>query len=620
MGIFDKAIERLATQISKAAPAPIVTPITDDQIRNALEQYGTAVGLPRDPRLAGIPFSPGLPLVPSSINPLGPDGRPAPRRYEYASAQNINVTPTKLVPFSTLRAAAEQIDILRRCIEVLKSKILGMDWDIVLGEDAVEKIMAETGERSYTKAMQIAKDKYGTEIDRLKEFWEMPDVSNGLVFSDWLNMALEDILVLDALAIYPQRNIKGELKGLQIIDGSTIKPLIDDRGMRPTPPNPAFQQILYGFPRSEFAAADDSVDADGEFSSDELAYLVKNRRSNSIYGYSPTERALPIADIYLRRQQWIRAEYTDGVIPELLLKSDGTFTPDQIRAYENILNDYLSGQTEQRKRATILTQGLEPVQLEGYGEKFKDTLDEYLITAITGHFGVQPSEIGMTAKQGLGNSGVQDGQASSAELIATIPLANWISKMLSHLSYSWLGAPRALEFKIMPSARTDFEAVARANDIKLKNGTLTRNEARSREGLPLLNSPVADQPTIYTGADVLLITEQGVESIGGVDPFAELPALPEQQAEQPAIPDQPEAAAAPVAQAEDNTPTEQPSTQPDNKAARNELYKFMRWIRNNPKNTFAFEHVPATYAETLNKFISVEDFEGARWYAERYLA
>jgi hypothetical protein len=610
MGLLDNIAKRVADQITKAAPT--VTPITQEQIRNAMEQYGTSVGLPRDPMLGRAPFSAGVPIVPGAINPLRSDGRPDPRRYEYQVAQNINVTPTKLVPFSTLRAAAEQIDILRRCIEVLKAKITGMEWDIVLAEDAVEKIMTETGERSYAKAMQIAKDKYQGEIDRLKTFWEMPDVSNGLVFSDWLNMALEDILVLDAFAIFPQRNVKGDLRSLQIIDGSTIKPLIDDRGMRPAPPHPAYQQILYGFPRSEFAAADDSVEADGEFSSDELAYMIRNRRSNSTYGYSPVERALPIADIYLRRQQWIRAEYTDGVIPELILKSDGTFSPDQIRAYENILNDYLSGQTEQRKRATILTQGLDPIQLDGYGEKFKDTLDEYLITAITGHFGVFPSEIGMTAKQGLGNSGVQSGQAESSEVIGTIPLANWISRMLTHLSYSWLGAPRALELKIMPSGRQDAEATARANDIKLKNGTLTRNEARSKEGLPLLNSPVADQPTIYAGNEVLVITEQGVEAIGGGE--APQPAIAQQPTPQP------EEAPAAEAQPEDNTPHTEPVDQPNDKAARNELYKFMRWLRKNPKSTFAFEHVPETYAATLNKFVSVEDLEGARWYAERYLA
>jgi hypothetical protein len=66
---------------------------------------------------------------------------------------------------------------------------------------------------------------------------------------DWLNIALEEILVLDAWAIWPQKTVGGELYGLQILDGSTIKPLIDDRGMRPMPPYSSYQQILFGFPR-----------------------------------------------------------------------------------------------------------------------------------------------------------------------------------------------------------------------------------------------------------------------------------------------------------------------------------------------------------------------------------
>jgi hypothetical protein len=87
-------------------------------------------------------------------------------------------------------------------------------------------------------------------------------------------------------------------------------------------PNAAYQQILYGFPRAEFTANDDDPQADGEFTSDDLQYLIRNRRTTSAYGFSPTERALPLADIYLRRQQWIRAEYTDGVMPELMFTTD----------------------------------------------------------------------------------------------------------------------------------------------------------------------------------------------------------------------------------------------------------------------------------------------------------
>ena len=609
MGILDNFAKRVADQITKASP--IATPISEAQITAAFNQYGTSVGLPRNPFLGDVPFTPGIPIVPGAINNLRADGRPDPRRYEYQVAQNINITETRLVPFKTLRAAADQIDIIRRCVEVMKHKLIGLEWDIVLAPDAAEKVMAESGEKTYTRAMELAKAKFSDEINRARKFWETPDLSNGMVFTDWLNMAAEEILVLDAWAIWPQKNVKGDLLGLQILDGSTIKPLIDDRGMRPLPPYPAFQQILYGFPRSEFSAPEEEMEADGEFSSDEMSYLVRNRRTNTVYGYSPVERSLALADIYLRRQQWIRAEYTDGVIPELILKSDGVFTPDQLKAYENVLNDYLSGMTENRKRASILPQGLDPIQLEGYGEKFKDTLDDYLVTAICGHFGVQPSEIGMNSKSGLGGSGIQQGEAASSEVIGLVPMANWVGKMISQLSYVYLGMPRELEFKFMPSDRNDGEALAREMDIRAKNGSLSINEMRSKSGEPLLSAPEADQPLIVTPAGTFFITDEGLKPVGGdlsaglETPEVAKPEISTPVTEKPAV-----EASAPVESEE----------QAAEKAIKKEIGQFVRWLRKSPSNTFNFTVVPTVYGETLNKFVEAQDFDGARWYAERYLA
>ena len=78
--------------------------------------------VPPVPPRATVPFGPGNPIIPGAINPINPlTGRPEPRRYEYQVAQNINIVPTRLVPFSTLRDAGDSIDILRRCIEFLKS-------------------------------------------------------------------------------------------------------------------------------------------------------------------------------------------------------------------------------------------------------------------------------------------------------------------------------------------------------------------------------------------------------------------------------------------------------------------------------------------------------------------
>lgn len=604
MGLLDNFAKRVANEIVKSPNLPVgAVTMTEAQMRSGANNnttYNQSIGLPRNPITPSVPFSPGMPIVPGAINPPNPlTGRPEPRRYEFQVAQNINVTETRLVPFKTLRAAADQIDILRRCIEVLKAKVTSLDWDIVLAEDASEKLIAEIG-GNQVRAAQSAREQFSDEISRMRQFWEAPDKSNGLVFADWLNIALEEILVLDAWAVWPQTSVGGDLLALQILDGSTIKPLIDDRGMRPESPYPAYQQILYGFPRSEFSAADEAEEADGEFTTDELAYMIKNRRTMTLYGYSPTERALAVADIYLRRQQWLRAEYTDGVTPELLMKTDANFgnNPDLLRAYENIFNNDLAGQTEQRKRVRLLPVGMEPVQFDGYGERFKDVLDDYLVNSICGHFGVMPSEIGFTPKSGLGGAGHQQGQAQSGEVIGSIPLSNWVGRMLTNLSYVFLGMPRELEFKFMPSERQDSEATARTHDIEVKNGSITINEMRSFAGRSLIDSEEADLPIMVLGNTAYFITEEGAV------PFDTSVAVEQanENGEEPL---------------EIESPKEEVN---DAVKAQDEIKRFLRWIKKSPDRQFNFQAVPVVYSEVLNKFISIKDYDSARWYAERYLA
>jgi hypothetical protein len=618
MGLRDRIAKALLQgQVEKAPnlPAGSVT-LTEQQMRlNALNQiaqnYGNSTPLPRNPWLAAVPFGPGTPITPGAINPVREDGRPDPRRYEYQVAQNINVTETRLVPFKTLRASADQIDILRRCIEVIKNKVTGLDWDIVLGTDASEKIAATSG-GDHVRAMAKAREKYTDEINRMRMFWENPDRANGLTFSDWLMIALEEILVIDAWAIWPQRSVGGDLYGLQILDGSTIKPLLDDRGMRPMAPNAAFQQILYGFPRAEFTANDDDPSADGEFTSDDLQYLVRNRRTTSVYGFSPTERALPLADIYLRRQQWIRAEYTDGVLPELMFTTDENWgtNPDLLRAYENIFNDDLAGQTQQRKRLRLLPAGMTPVQFEGYGEKFKDTLDDYLITSICGHYGVQPAEIGFAPKGGLGGAGFEEGRAESAEAIGTQPLVNWISKMLTNISYTYLGMPRELEFKLMTSKRLDNETNARKNQIEVTSGGKTINERRSELGLPLLDTPQADMPILMAGASTFLFSPDGI-----IDAST--------------------ASTAPALSGPNATPTEpvteigeKPKEEPgvleeeeiDNET-KTEVKAFMKWANKGKRaRLFEFKSLDPIVADALNRCAYEGDLDSARALAKAYLS
>ena len=628
MGLRDRLVRVLQGDSEKAPnlPAGSVT-LTETQMRNIAQgaigqTYGNNVPLPRNPWMSMVPFGPGIPITPGAVNPLDPaTGRPEPRRYEYQVAQNINITETRVVPFSVLRASADQIDILRRCVEVIKAKMVSLEWDIVLGQDAAEKITAESGQ-DHVKALAKARQEFDDEIDRIRTFWENPDKSNGLTFTDWLNIAVEEVLVIDALAIWPQKTVGGELYGLQILDGSTIKPLLDDRGMRPMSPSPAYQQILYGFPRSEFEATNEDPQADGEFTSDDLVYLVRNRRSMSVYGFSPVERALPLADIYLRRQQWIRTEYTDGVMPEMMFKTDATWgtNPDLLLAYENIFNDDLAGQTKQRKRARLLPAGIEPIMPEGYGEKFKDTLDDFLIASICGHFGVQPTEIGYSPKgNGLGGKGFEDGKANSADLIGVSPFVTWFNKQITNISYTYLGMPRELEFKLMPSRKSDTEQMAQRNDLELRGASKTINESRSEKGLPLLDLPEADMPMLVTGSAVYLFSPDGVLDITSLTGGEEIGENTQEYDQDGNLID-----VSQNGKPQEETPNQNTGAQlrrdEMGNGIQSEVKAFMKWAKKGKhERQFDFKMIDPVVADALNRCAYEGDIETIKSLTKAYL-
>jgi hypothetical protein len=52
--------------------------------------------------------------------------------------------------------------------------------------------------------------------------------------------------VLDAAAFELRRNRGGKIIGLDVVDGSTIKVLLDDTGRRPRPPAPATNRSFTG--------------------------------------------------------------------------------------------------------------------------------------------------------------------------------------------------------------------------------------------------------------------------------------------------------------------------------------------------------------------------------------
>jgi hypothetical protein len=221
-------------------------------------------------------FSPSYPLVPPEPERV--------RLWDFPVGYNTTYTPRSYEPigFDELRALAESHDITRLAIETRKDQIEKHEW-IIKSRD---------GRHPAPDA--------AIRIEQLTEFWRVPDGEQP--FATWLREALEDVLVLDAPAFEIRRNRGGDIIGLDVVDGSTIKVLVDDTGRRPRPPAPAYEQVIHGRPWRLLSDA-------------ELIYLPRNRRPHKAYGLSPVEQIVVTVNIGLRRQFMQLQHFTEGNVP-----------------------------------------------------------------------------------------------------------------------------------------------------------------------------------------------------------------------------------------------------------------------------------------------------------------
>lgn len=579
---------------------------------------GEAQPLPRVQPL--VPFGPGVPLFPQPINPVDPDtGRAEPRQNEYRVAWNLPGFSDRLVPWSVLRAAADQISLFRRCIEIRKKEVATLSWDVTVSERAIERAQQTAGTQSRAEVEKAMREKVSPLIGRYADFWEQPDRRGELDFIGWAKKLLEEHFVLDAVAIYPRRTVGGDLFGFEILDGSTIKPLLDTYGFKPAAPEPAYQQILWGFPRGEFIA-DAVVRDDGAtvvpdaYQTDQLIYRVDNVRTFTPYGYSAVEQALDDGDLYLRRHGWLKAEYTDGVMPAGWLKAgagQAEWTPTQLAAYEKALNDYYSGQTAQRQRFRILPYGMEPDIRADLGERYRPDYDLHLIKLTAGHFDTTIAELGFTEPGGLGSTGWHEGQADVQDRKATQPTLRMLQSLITQISRRHLGMPRELEFRIRGLESEDEDAQDEVAQRRVAGARMTLNEDRDRQGLARYTFPEADMPFTSTGRGIVFMEGASTLAPPGslIGPGAPASADPGAQvaddttaAADPADPAANDDQGSAVAAARHPVrPTSRPAAKPAAKAppaadggqvAKAELAAYRRWAgRGAPRGRFEFTHL-----------------------------
>jgi Phage portal protein len=521
--------------IAKALKTKAATPLSGGAAStvqpNALTSYGAfAAGsgsygnsLPRDASIfTNGSFGPLNPIQPVGIDVPDPEsGRSAPRRMQYPVGWNMPVGQPgteglKLVSFANLRMYADAYSVVRACIQVRKEEILGLDWDIVPTDEAQREMRLDAA------AHQDFQERRAKALD----FFKRPD-PNYHDFTGWLGAVLEDVFVVDALSIYlhPSR-VEGKgllgsnLAALEVLDGTTIRPLLDIRGGTPRPPSPAYQQYLWGVPRTDLmdiilqADIEEMDEPVAEYKADQLLYLPYTRRSWTPYGFPGIERAIVPVITGLKRQQFQLDYFSEGTIPgQFVIPGEDISTPAQIRQLQDTLNA-IAGDQAWKHKIIVLPRGsnTKPQKPLDLASQF----DEQLITTICMAYDVMPMELGVNPSSAGGQTPQATNQMAqaSAEISkrkALKPMLQWLkSAIFDHIlqdicgqddmQWSWIGLESTEdEAAMMENIKTATSA-----------GLMSIDEGRNRMGLPPWGLPLTSDP-VYMSAT-------GISTLGTVDP------------------------------------------------------------------------------------------------------
>ncbi len=396
----------------------------------------------RPPELGTNAFaSPGTPVL-----PVQPEERP--RVFQYQPGVNLVSMPRAgfgLANFASLRALAAASKEIRLNIELIKREIRALEWTIT--------------------------DDGGDVINEAVGFFETPDGQHD--FDGWLNMLLEEMLVTDAVTIFPDGTLDGTTEAIELVDGTTIRPLLDTRGRIPRPPVPAFLQVLHGRPT-------------GYWDAERLLYKPFNASVASPYGVSPVEFVLMTVNLALRRDVYHIGAFTEGNVPEALVGAPASWGQEQVNAWQEYWDAMVAGNiSAQRKMHFVPIEGGKtlPVYEFRKDDINQTAQDEWLMKVACWAFGNSPAEFGLVSGAGLGGAGYAKGQENIQYRSMLRPITQYLARLFNTLLSKYLRYSGA-EFKwIGLDPQEDRLKQAQVDQIYIQAGVYTPQYVREREGI-----------------------------------------------------------------------------------------------------------------------------------------
>lgn len=412
-------------------------------------------------------MGPGHPMT-----PVAPRSDVVGRAFDYQPNRNLGTVARggERVSFQQLRTLAESFDLVRLAIETRKDQMAKLEFSILPRK----------------KQKNELRSKATDECIRIEEFLRRPDRRHS--WDSWLRLLLEDHFVLDAATVYVRRTTGGDVYSLDVVDGSTIIPLLDVTGRQPEPPDPAYQQILRGMPAVNYTA-------------DELLYIPRNPRPGKVYGMSPCEQIIMTVNVALRRELAKLQYYTEGNVPEALCSVPKDWTPAQISEFQAMWDAIMSDQAARRKMKFV--PGEMAVQFTRDNASLMDTYDEWLARVICYAFSLPALPFIRMQNRATAETAYETAIEEGLQ-----PMMLWVKGLMDRIVQEVFGRSD-LEF-----VWDDIEKITKAerdaaNMQKMNQGILSMDEVRAEMGL----SPLGMKNAIFgIGPNGLMFIDDLVEA------------------------------------------------------------------------------------------------------------
>ena len=392
-------------------------------------------------------FGPNQPLPPQAQEPeQGVVGR----ALDYPFGFNLNIQPRIEdggISFGQLRLLAEACDVVKAAIAVRKDEIEGFDWEFVPEDSNADPDSPE----------------YKSLIAENTEFWERPDKEAD--WTAWLRKWLDDQMTIDAVAVYPERTRGGQVFAMQILDGATIKRVINEYGRTPVAPDPAYQQIIKGFPAVDYTR-------------EELFYSIREPRTWKLYGNSPVEQLITTINLALRRTHWQLTFYTEGTVPEALVSLPKEWSANQIAEFQAYFDQMLAGNIAERRRVRFIPSA---DKLEfPKSELLKDEFDDYLVRLVCFAFRVSPQAL---MKQM--NRASAEQASDTAKEQGLMPTLRFLERQINRLNRDFRGV-HGIKFAWKIEELIDPLKQAQERQIYVASKILLPDEVREDMGYPAI--------------------------------------------------------------------------------------------------------------------------------------